>query len=95
MPAARDTQASSRVPPGFHRFARNRVSARPRLVAPDKCTRCSDCATICGASAITMDPLPVFDDKLCVRCYACTEVCPTTAIDSVAPRLAGFFSPRL
>lgn len=95
VPAARDTQESSRVPPGFHRFARNRVSARPRLVEPDKCTRCRDCAAICGASAITLDPLPVFDDKLCVRCYACTEVCPTAAIDSVAPRLAKFFAPRL
>ena len=95
VPAARDTQESSRVPPGFHRFARNRVSARPRLVEPVKCTRCSDCATICGASAITMDPLPVFDDKRCVRCYACTEVCPTAAIDNVAPRLAKLFAPRL
>jgi uncharacterized protein (DUF362 family)/Pyruvate/2-oxoacid:ferredoxin oxidoreductase delta subunit len=95
VPAARDTQESSRVPHSFHRFARNRVSARPRLVAPDKCTRCRDCATICGATAIRMDPLPVFDDKRCVRCYACTEVCPTAAIDSVAPHLARFFSPRL
>jgi uncharacterized protein (DUF362 family)/NAD-dependent dihydropyrimidine dehydrogenase PreA subunit len=95
VPAARDTQESSRVPHSFHRFARNRVSARPRLVAPDSCTRCGDCATICGASAITLDPLPVFDDKLCVRCYACTEVCPTAAIDSVAPRLARFFAPHL
>ena len=95
VPAARDTQESSRVPPGFHRFARNRVSARPKLVDPDKCTRCRDCATICGAAAISMDPLPVFDDKRCVRCYACTEVCPTAAIDNVAPRLARFFAPRL
>ena len=95
VPAARDTQESSRVPPGFHRFARNRVSARPKLVEPDKCTRCRDCATICGAAAITMDPLPVFDDKRCVRCYACTEVCPTAAIDNVAPRLAKLFAPRL
>ncbi len=95
VPAARDTQESSRVPPGLTRFARNRLSARPVLVAPDTCTRCSDCATICGAGAITMEPLPVFDDRRCVRCYACTEVCPTAAIDSVAPRLARFFAPRL
>jgi uncharacterized protein (DUF362 family)/ferredoxin len=95
VPAARDTQEASWVPHSFHRFARNRVSARPRLVAADACTRCQDCASICGASAITVDPLPAFDDKLCVRCYACTEVCPTAAIDNVAPVLARFFSPRL
>jgi uncharacterized protein (DUF362 family)/NAD-dependent dihydropyrimidine dehydrogenase PreA subunit len=95
VPAARDMQESLYLPHSVRRFARNRLSARPKLVAPDKCTRCRDCATICGASAISMDPLPVFDDKLCVRCYACTEVCPTTAIDSVAPPLARFFAPRL
>jgi uncharacterized protein (DUF362 family)/ferredoxin len=94
VPAARDAQEASWIPQGVHRFARDRVSARPRLVAPDKCTRCGDCETICGASAIRLDPLPAFDDKLCVRCYACTEVCPTAAIDNVAPRLARYFSPR-
>jgi uncharacterized protein (DUF362 family)/Pyruvate/2-oxoacid:ferredoxin oxidoreductase delta subunit len=95
VPAARDTQEASWVPQAFHRFARDRVSARPRLVAPDACTRCADCATICGASAITLDPLPRFDDKLCVRCYACTEICPTAAIDNVSPALARFFTPSL
>ena len=74
------------LPPPLHRFARNLVTARPRLVDADACTRCRDCATICGAPAIAMEPLPVFDDTRCVRCYACTEVCPTAAIDNVAPR---------
>ena len=93
-PAARDSQEAGWIPRGVHRFARNRVSARPRLVATDKCTVCRDCETICGAAAITLDPLPLFDDTRCVRCYACTEVCPTAAIDNVAPRLARFFAPR-
>jgi uncharacterized protein (DUF362 family)/Pyruvate/2-oxoacid:ferredoxin oxidoreductase delta subunit len=93
-PAAHDSQEASWIPGGVKRFARDRVSARPRLVEPGSCTRCGDCRTICGASAIRLDPLPLFDDKHCVRCYACTEVCPTAAIDNVAPRLARFFSPR-
>jgi len=92
--AARDLQESSWVPGSVTRFARNRISARPRLVRPDACTRCGDCATICGASAIRLDPLPVYDDTLCVRCYACTEVCPTAAIDNVAPKMARFFGGK-
>lgn len=94
VPAARDLQEASWVPGSMRRFARDRVSARPRLVRPDACTRCGDCATICGASAIVLDPLPTYDDTRCVRCYACTEVCPTGAIDNVAPRLARFFAGR-
>ena len=93
-PAARDSQEAKWIPQSVKRFARDRVSARPRLVEPSLCTRCRDCATICGATAIRLVPLPLFDDTRCVRCYACTEVCPTAAIDSVAPRLAHFFAPR-
>ena len=58
------------------------------------CTKCGECATICGAAAIRLDPHPVFDDHLCVRCYACTEVCPVAAIDNVTPALARLFSRR-
>ena len=55
-PARRDMQ--ERVPPSLQRTARNLITARPRLVDPDACTRCGECATICGADAITLTPLP-------------------------------------
>lgn len=92
QPARRDLQEL--LPPALHRTARNLITARPRLVDPQACTRCGECETICGAQAITLSPLPAFDDHACVRCYACTEVCPTAAIDSVTPRVARLFGAR-
>ncbi len=91
-PAHRDAQEL--LPPPLHRATRNLVTARPRLTDPAACTRCGICAATCGAKAITMDPLPTFDDKRCVRCYACTEMCPTAAIDNVTPPLARFLLGR-
>jgi uncharacterized protein (DUF362 family)/Pyruvate/2-oxoacid:ferredoxin oxidoreductase delta subunit len=91
-PTRRDLQ--ERLPPSLHRTARNLITARPRLVDPEACTRCGECATICGAQAISLSPLPEFDDHACVRCYACTEVCPTAAIDNVTPRAARLFGAR-
>jgi uncharacterized protein (DUF362 family) len=76
------------VPSRFRRVARRAVTGRPQLVEREACTRCGDCAAICGAQAITLSPEPVFDDQACVRCYACTEMCPTGAIDVVTPPLA-------
>ena len=84
-PVRRDMQEL--LPPAFHRLARNLITARPRLVDADACIRCNECAAICGARAIVMDPLPDYDDSACVRCFACTEVCPTAAIDNVSPLL--------
>ena len=81
--APRDAQ--ERVPPVLRRLARHALTSRPRLVNPAVCTRCGDCAQICGANAITMAPTPVYDNDKCVRCYACTEICPTTAIQDVQP----------
>jgi uncharacterized protein (DUF362 family)/Pyruvate/2-oxoacid:ferredoxin oxidoreductase delta subunit len=91
-PARRDLQEL--LPPSLHRTARNLITARPRLVDPTVCTRCGECATICGVQAISLSPLPTFDDNACVRCYACTEVCPTAAIDNVTPRIARLFGAR-
>jgi uncharacterized protein (DUF362 family)/Pyruvate/2-oxoacid:ferredoxin oxidoreductase delta subunit len=91
-PARRDLQEL--LPPALHRTARNLITARPRLVDPQACTRCGECETICGAQAITLSPLPTFDDHACVRCYACTEVCSTAAIDNVTPRVARLFGAR-
>jgi ferredoxin len=89
-PVRRDMQEL--LPPSLHRVARNLITARPRLVAPDACIRCNECAAICGTRAIAMDPLPDYDDAACVRCFACTEVCPTAAIDNVSPLLVRLFS---
>ena len=81
--APRDAQ--DRLPPALRTIARNLLTSRPRLVNAGACTRCGDCAQICGASAITMAPTPVYDDGKCVRCYACTEICSTAAIQDVRP----------
>ncbi len=81
--APRDAQ--DRLPPAVRNLARNLLTSRPRLVNAAACTRCGDCAQICGASAITLAPTPVYDDGKCVRCYACTEICPTAAIQDVRP----------
>ena len=77
--------AQDRLPAPVHRLLRGALTSRPRLVDPAACTRCGDCAQICGASAITLAPKPVYDDDKCVRCYACTEICPTAAIQDVPP----------
>jgi uncharacterized protein (DUF362 family)/Pyruvate/2-oxoacid:ferredoxin oxidoreductase delta subunit len=81
--APRDAQ--DRLPAPVRRLARTLLTSRPRLVNETACTRCGDCAQICGASAITLQPTPVYDDDKCVRCYACTEICPTAAIQDVRP----------
>ncbi len=91
-PVRRDMQEL--LPPALHRLARNLITARPRLVDPGACIRCNECASICGAHAIAMDPLPDYDDALCVRCFACTEICPTAAIDTVSPALVRLFGRR-
>jgi uncharacterized protein (DUF362 family)/ferredoxin len=79
------SDAQDRLPPVVHHLLRRALTARPRLVDPAACTRCGDCAQICGAHAITLAPTPVYDDDTCVRCYACTEICPTAAIQEVPP----------
>jgi len=88
----RDLQ--SLLPAPLHRATRNLVTARPRLVDRAACTRCGECALICGTAAITLAPEPIVDDSLCVRCFCCTEVCPTAAIDAVSPWLARLVGGR-
>ena len=87
-----NTDAQERVPAPLRRAVRNLVTARPRLLDGPACIECGECAAICGAEAIKLAPLPVFDDHRCVRCYACTEVCPTKAIDVVVPALGRLMS---
>jgi len=86
LPAVKD--APGMVPAHFRRLARRSVAARPRLVRADDCTRCGDCAQICGVRAISLTPQPRIDDERCVRCYACAEICPSGALDVVTPTAA-------
>jgi len=90
--APRDAQ--DRLPPVLRHALRGALTSRPRLVDEQACTRCGDCAQICGASAITLSPTPVYDDDKCVRCYACTEICPTAAIQDVQPLTLRLFRVR-
>ena len=85
VPAAHDSDLS--FPGSASRLARRLFTARPRLVNESVCTRCGECATICGVHAMTLAPTPVYDDDTCVRCFACTEICPTAAISEVTPPL--------
>jgi uncharacterized protein (DUF362 family)/NAD-dependent dihydropyrimidine dehydrogenase PreA subunit len=82
-PATKDL--NDRVPAFVRKGSRQLLTSRPRLVAEARCTRCAECADICGVQAIAMRPTPIYDDAKCVRCYACTEVCPTQAIQEVSP----------
>ncbi|MFA4965569.1 MAG: DUF362 domain-containing protein [Thermoleophilia bacterium] len=82
------------LPGALSHTARRLVAAQPRLIDAKACIFCRECEQICGAGAVHLDPLPLFDDHACVRCYACTEVCPTAAIDNVVPRLARLLARR-
>jgi uncharacterized protein (DUF362 family)/Pyruvate/2-oxoacid:ferredoxin oxidoreductase delta subunit len=92
VPAVKD--AEGMVPGRFRGLARRLLTARPRLTRPSECSRCGDCAAICGAQAIRLAPNPVIDDDACVRCYACAEVCPSGALETDVPPLARLLSRR-
>lgn len=83
-----DADAGVAGPGPLSRTVRSLMTARPRLVNRDACTRCGNCTEICGTQAVTLAPTPVFDDSKCVRCFCCTEICPTAAIVEVSPPLA-------
>ncbi|MGO8684568.1 MAG: DUF362 domain-containing protein [Thermoleophilia bacterium] len=83
-----DADAGVAGPGPLSRTVRSLMTARPRLVDKEACTRCGNCAEICGTQAVTLAPTPVFDDTKCVRCFCCTEICPTAAIAEVSPPLA-------
>jgi uncharacterized protein (DUF362 family)/Pyruvate/2-oxoacid:ferredoxin oxidoreductase delta subunit len=93
IPSTQDFDGTAHEPAGLlrgagDRFARDLLTAKPRLVNEAACTRCGNCVEVCGVEAITLAPTPVYDYDRCVLCYACTEICPTAAISEVAPRPA-------
>jgi len=51
----------------------------PRQVDPERCTCCGFCRDNCPASAIELNPLPVFLPA-CFICYNCVRLCPENAI---------------
>ena len=44
------------------------------------CTTCGRCKTKCPGPAISLNPLPVFNDNKCYYCWACYNTCPEKAI---------------
>ncbi len=52
-----------------------------RQVDPERCTLCGYCRDNCPASAIKLDPLPVFLPD-CFICYNCVRLCPEKAISA-------------
>ncbi len=56
----------------------------PALTAPDKCTQCGICATVCRFNALaSFKTKPLFFPELCHSCGGCQLACPQNAISMV------------
>ena len=49
-------------------------------VEAELCTQCGLCARECPYHAISLSPLPVFDEDKCYGCWRCYNRCPKGAI---------------
>ena len=64
----------------------------PALCAPDICTGCSACASICPQDAITMTAdkegflQPIVDSSRCIECLVCETTCPVRQAHPTANR---------
>ena len=56
----------------------------PKTVDQEACTQCGVCQDNCPVAAITLDPVPVFDNT-CFDCFNCIRLCPEEAITSAVP----------
>lgn len=75
-----ELQAVGFLPRRLDWFTQRHLVSRP-VTAPGRCRRCGQCAAICPAEALRLEPGgPVFDYARCIRCYCCQEVCPEDAI---------------
>lgn len=50
------------------------------VVEQGKCIRCGECQRSCPMSAITMNPYPQMNRKLCISCFCCAEICERGAV---------------
>lgn len=48
----------------------------PKTIDEGECTQCAVCTQVCPVGAVSLDPLPVFDE----RCFVCIRDCPEAAI---------------
>jgi len=51
----------------------------PKTIDEGKCTQCAICTQVCPVGAVSLDPLPVFNDR-CFDCFGCIRECPEAAI---------------
>ena len=56
----------------------------PRTVDEQVCNECGECAELCPADAITLNPLPEFGNA-CFDCFNCIRLCPENAITPAIP----------
>jgi uncharacterized protein (DUF362 family)/NAD-dependent dihydropyrimidine dehydrogenase PreA subunit len=50
------------------------------ILIEGRCTRCGACSRSCPMGAITMNPYPEMDRRLCISCFCCAEICEKGAI---------------
>ncbi len=78
--AALNYQPAKHVPEMLQlSVAKAKTILPPRQVNPKRCTLCGYCRDNCPASAIELNPLPVFLPD-CFICYNCMRLCPEKAI---------------
>lgn len=75
------------LPPLVKRWLGNLIQPRP-VLAPEICSGCGQCNTVCPAGAVTLgEGPPIIDLDKCIRCYCCQEMCTAKAIKVHQPWL--------